>query len=222
MKILIVDFTIDREFGLSFKRSLNDLGLKLDQILVIRPEDTQANWKPDGIILSGSSTRIDLEPPWYEVSKQFTLKAIESKTPLLGVCYGAQFIAKILNANTGATKKPEFGSTKIIKTFDQSWLLRDLQSFVVYNSHYDEIKSPLKFNHELSTITAKSARCPIQAFEFENYPIAGVQFHPEKNQSECEKLLNKNHNSEYIYKEGKIMDSQKNKIFKNFINRILV
>ena len=180
MKILIVDSNIESGIGsadlVRFFRA--PLGL---QVQVRRgpqrdlPQDPSAY---GGIVLSGSLTRATDSSPWVSDLENFTLKVIQKKIPLLGVCFGHQIIARALGGleYVGKGKTPEFGWTKL-EVQNKSQLFDGLPDrFYSFSSHYDEVKRLPPGSKLLAT----SELCPVQAFEGLESPFWGIQFHPEK------------------------------------------
>ncbi len=129
---------------------------------------------PTAIVLSGGpkSVNVDgaplLDPEIYDLG-----------FPILGICYGAQLIAKQLGGVVGRHEAGEYGRTEMT-TLDgavrTSVLLKDLpESQTVWMSHFDAItKAPEGFR-----VTASTPSAPVAALEDPARAIYGVQFHPE-------------------------------------------
>lgn len=141
----------------------------------------------DRVIVSGSKTSAMEAAPWISKLDDLIRRAIDSGTPLLGVCYGHQALARVL-AGKGAVRKaatPEIGWTKIDVT-DSSKLLDGLpRSFHTFSSHFDEV-ADLPPGTKL---LARSEACAIQAFELSGKPVFGIQFHPERDATDAEKCF---------------------------------
>ena len=124
-----------------------------------------------GIILSGSPASVhDLNAP--------TLKLDEwrGKVPILGVCYGAQLLAKQYMGEVTPGKVREFGKAQLVVSNSSSKLLSSIDSSSqVWMSHGDTIsKLPTGFK-----LTAATSDTAIAAFESETEPTFAIQFHPE-------------------------------------------
>ncbi len=137
-----------------------------------------------GVILSGSphSVRED-EAPAPDLS------SIRGKVPLLGVCYGAQWLAKNNGGVVEASKTREYGRANLSFIHDSHALLKDIpQGSQVWMSHGDTILD-LPQNAELicSTTDVKVA-----GFSFNGEKTYGIQFHPEVYHSVDGKILLKN------------------------------
>lgn len=103
--------------------------------------------------------------------------------PILGICYGCQFIAQSLGGLVTAAADDnarEYGKTET--RFDTACsLFRGLpETSVTWMSHGDYMaRTPEGF-----TVAARSAHCPNAAIADEQRKIYGVQFHPEVNHTE--------------------------------------
>ncbi len=124
-----------------------------------------------GVILSGSPFSV------YDASAfKVDLSDICGKYPVLGICYGAQFIAY----SNGGTVEPagtrEYGRAHL-ETFErENPLFKDVREHTqVWMSHGDTITSiPANFKTIASTDKVK-----IAAYQVEGEQVWGVQFHPE-------------------------------------------
>ena len=124
--------------------------------------------KPAAIIFSGgpASVNIDgapiIDPAVYELG-----------IPILGICYGAQLIAKQLGGTVSRFEAGEYGRTNL-RVLEPGRLLAGQPSEQqVWMSHFDCISEiPDGF-----TATASTANAPVAAFESRS--ICGVQYHPE-------------------------------------------
>ncbi len=124
-----------------------------------------------GVILSGSPCSVRDEG--YPVPE---LLHIKSKLPLLGICYGAQFLAQSFGGEVIPSKHREYGRANLEYINNQSKLLKDLtRGSQVWMSHGDTIINlPENFHIIGSTRDVKAG-----AFHVENEDTYGIQFHPE-------------------------------------------
>lgn len=138
-----------------------------------------------GVILSGSPFSVrDENSPVPELSKIRNLK------PLLGVCYGAQFLAQNNGGNVEASKTREYGRANLSFIDESSELMKNMNNgSQVWMSHGDTIKKlPDNFKVISSTNDVEVA-----GFKVENEKTYGIQFHPEVYHSEEGKELLKNY-----------------------------
>ena len=132
------------------------------------PEDL-SSYK--AVILSGSpfSVRGDdvLHPD---------LSQIKGKVPLLGVCYGAQYLAHFNGGKVAASDTREYGRAKLSYIKNEEPFFKALSTgSQVWMSHSDSIK-------ELPPNTiclASTHDVEMAAYKFEGEDTYGIQFHPE-------------------------------------------
>ncbi|MGC9151846.1 MAG: glutamine-hydrolyzing GMP synthase [Microbacter sp.] len=124
-----------------------------------------------GIILSGSP---------YSVHQPNALipdlSDIEGRLPILGICYGAQFLCYSQHGSVEASETREYGRAMLNTGFASSPLFEGISERTqVWMSHGDTItRLPDHFECIASTDTVKNA-----AFKIKNEPTYGIQFHPE-------------------------------------------
>lgn len=124
-----------------------------------------------GVILSGSPSSVrDTNAPIPNLSD------IKGKLPLLGICYGAQFLAQSSGGEVKPSQTREYGRANLSFIDNSNELLQNLsQGTQVWMSHGDTIVSaPANFKIIGSTHDVKYG-----AFQVENEQTYGIQFHPE-------------------------------------------
>ena len=136
------------------------------------------------VILSGS--------PYSVRSKdalKINLDKIKGTTPLLGICYGAQYLAHNYGGLVDLSNSREYGRANLISISSESNLLDGInQGSQVWMSHADTIvKLPKNSVRIGSTLDVENA-----AFSFENEQTYGIQFHPEVYHSTDGKLILEN------------------------------
>lgn len=213
LKILILDNSVEeKSYG---SRNLVQWTLKSTplgtQVFVRRgtQNDLPVEGSFDAILISGSLLScVDTSGDWTKAYDEFIISHIKKGTPMLGVCYGHQAIARCLfsmnlkEQKMGRSEKPECGWQTIQKV-QYSPLFESLPDhFVTSESHYEEV-----YQLPPGTIhLARSERCEIQAFQVKDKPIFGIQFHPEHPLEEVEeslaKKIKKGENREWILNPG--------------------
>ena len=126
--------------------------------------------EPEGIILSGGPSSI------YEKNSPKTNKEIFNLgIPILGICYGMQFMVHSLGGSVVMAGKREYGFAALDVKM-QNGVLKDTgKSTKCWMSHGDSIKKlPPGFK-----VTASTENTEIAAIVSEREKLYGLQFHPE-------------------------------------------
>ncbi|MEO8583405.1 MAG: glutamine-hydrolyzing GMP synthase, partial [Flavitalea sp.] len=125
-----------------------------------------------GIILSGSPFSVnDSNAPDVNIA------AMKKQVPVLGICYGAQLAAKQFGGHVEKSNKREYGRALLRKKMDDV-LFKDVMDLSqVWMSHSDSILDATPDFEVLAT----TDDIPFAAFKIngQEYPLYGVQFHPE-------------------------------------------
>ena len=124
-----------------------------------------------GVILSGSPFSVrDEKAPYVD------LKGIKGKLPLLGICYGAQFIAQHFGGEVKGSVAREYGRAQLhlLDLSSAMWLGVDNDT-QVWMSHGDTItKLP-----ENARVIASTDDVFFAAYKIDGEETYAVQFHPE-------------------------------------------
>ena len=132
-------------------------------------EEIQA-YKPIGIVLSGGPCSVyDADAPPADP------KVLDLGLPVLGICYGLQFITHHLGGKVRAADKREYGHADVQIVDEKNALFDGLPSdLTVWMSHGDEaLELPAGFH-----LTAKTANA-VAGIANPEKRIWAVQFHPE-------------------------------------------
>ena len=137
-----------------------------------------------GVILSGSPFSV-----YDEKAFKVDLTDIRGKYPILGICYGAQFMAYTNGGKVEPANTREYGRAHLA-TFDhENPLLKGIREHSqVWMSHGDTITA-IPENFEIIASTDKVA---VAAYQAKGEKLWGVQFHPEVFHSEDGTQLLKN------------------------------
>ena len=124
-----------------------------------------------GVILSGSPSSVrDAGAPTPD------LEQIKGRLPLLGVCYGAQYLAHAYGGEVRPAPSREYGRAMLTVGDAADPLMRDLPSTTqVWMSHGDTITS-VPDNYR---IVASTEDVRVAAYRIEGERTWGIQFHPE-------------------------------------------
>lgn len=129
-----------------------------------------------GVILSGSPFSV-----YDESAFKVDLSNIRGKYPILGICYGAQFMSYTNGGKVEPAGTREYGRAHL-STFDhENPLLKGIREHSqVWMSHGDTITAiPQNFK-----VIASTDKVAIAAYQVEGEKVWGVQFHPEVFHSE--------------------------------------
>ena len=142
------------------------------------------------IVIAGSGDNsLTISHPWFESLTEYIRKAIDRHIPVLGVCFGHQFLALLYGAKIvqdPAQKEIGCVSVKINQLGLSDPLLKGMgENFYTIAGHNDSV---INVPTELEVL-ASTERCPIQMFKINGSFAYGVQFHPELSKSDYEKRL---------------------------------
>ena len=166
-KIIILDF--GSQYTQLIARRVRELNVYCEILPYYRipePDDTTK-----GIILSGSPYSVtDEKAPAPDLTK------VLGKVPLLGVCYGAQYIAKHSGGVVESSETREYGRANLETLDNTNPLFKNIdKGCQVWMSHGDTITSlPKGFDVVASTKDVK-----IAAYHLPIRNVFGIQFHPE-------------------------------------------
>ena len=124
-----------------------------------------------GVILSGSPYSV-----YDENAFKADLTQIRGKYPVLGICYGAQFLAYTSGGKVEPANSREYGRANLTTIQGEDPLLKDIPvGSQIWMSHGDTITAlPENFKIIASTDDVQAA-----AYHVEGEQTWGVQFHPE-------------------------------------------
>jgi GMP synthase (glutamine-hydrolysing) len=131
--------------------------------------DEIKSYRPAGIILSGGPSSVyDADAPPADA------RVLEQGLPVLGICYGFQYIVHALGGKVRPAPKREYGHAEVSVGHDSRLFQGLPASMNVWMSHGDEaIELPRGF-----AVVAKSTNA-LAAIEDPSRRIWAVQFHPE-------------------------------------------
>ncbi len=130
-----------------------------------------------GVLVTGSPKSVTRPEPWMEELGRWLLDAART-TPVLGVCFGHQLVARALGAAVERNPRgPEAGTAEIALTEAgrRDPLFAGLPArLAVQQLHEDHVPAPPAG----AVVLASNAHSPVQAFAH-GPGIRCVQFHPE-------------------------------------------
>jgi GMP synthase (glutamine-hydrolysing) len=168
-RILIIDF--GSQFTQLIARRVREARVYSEIHPPTRTVEWIREWKPTGIILSGGPNSV------YGDNVPLADRAVLDIAPVLGICYGMQLIAHIEGGKVIRTDRREYGRAEM-KITDPIGIFAGFdpeERVTTWMNHGDHIEDPPPGYR----VTAESRANPISAFQHEDRPIFGVQFHPE-------------------------------------------
>ena len=179
-KILILDF--GSQYTQLIARRVRELNIYCEIHPWNKCPEITGNWK--GVVLSGSPFSVR-----DEASPKPDLSEIKGKLPLLGVCFGAQYLAHNFGGEVAPSSTREYGRANLTYVDSSNVLTKGMTAnSQVWMSHGDTIKEmPSGFKTIASTTDVEFA-----GFEVEGEQTFGIQFHPEVYHSSEGAMLLKN------------------------------
>ncbi len=179
-KIIILDF------GSQTTQLIGRRLRELDTFCEILPYDKFPHDDPSviGVILSGSPYSV-YDPEAFKVD----LSRIRGKYPILGICYGAQYMSQLYGGRVEPAGTREYGRANLRSFEHDNPLFKGFDdNSQVWMSHGDTITAiPEGFRCIASTDKVQYA-----AYQAADEPLWGVQFHPEAYHSAQGTLLLRN------------------------------
>ena len=166
-KIIIIDF------GSQYTQLIGRRVRELNVYSEIHPYNNIPEIGKDvkGVILSGSPFSV-----LDENAPQYDFNGVKGKIPLLGVCYGAQYLSHSFGGNVSPSNTREYGRANLNFVNSSNSLMKGVSdNSQVWMSHGDTINTvPENFDLIASTEDVKVA-----AFQLKGENTFGIQFHPE-------------------------------------------
>lgn len=171
-KIIILDF--GSQTTQLIGRRLRDLNMYCE--IVPYNKFPQNDPSVIGVILSGSPFSV-----YDEKAFKMDFEQIRGKYPILGICYGAQFISYINGGKVEPADTREYGRAHLSFIEDGNPLMKDVRpNSQVWMSHGDTITAvPEGFK-----IIASTDKVAVAGYQSVSEKIWGIQFHPEAFHSE--------------------------------------
>ncbi len=179
-KILILDF--GSQYTQLIARRIRELCVYCEIHPYNKIPEIDASIK--GVILSGSPFSVRAENALIP-----NLSKIKSKLPLLGICYGAQYIAHNFGGKVAASNTREYGRANLSFVDSSNELFNNTSmGSQVWMSHGDSI-TDLSADFQ---ILASTSDVKVAAYQITNEKTYGIQFHPEVYHSKEGKTILKN------------------------------
>ncbi|MBB6098409.1 GMP synthase (glutamine-hydrolyzing) [Deinobacterium chartae] len=167
MSIVILDF--GSQFTRLIARRFRELGAYSVILPGTTPMERILEQNPLGVVLSGGPSSV-----YDEGAPHPDPRLLESDLPILGVCYGMQFLAQQAGGTVERVGKREYGKAELTRYGGR--LFQGVSGeFVAWMSHSDSVTS-LPGGYE---VVAATEDTPVAAIENVERRRFGMQFHPE-------------------------------------------
>ncbi len=165
--VLILDF--GSQYTQLIARRVRELNIYCEIKPYNNPPKDLSSFK--AVILSGSPHSVRSEDAPHP-----DLSEIKGKKPLLGVCYGAQYLAQHFGGEVGQSNTREYGRANLSMVKDGETFMKGVSSnSQVWMSHSDTIKKlPANAVRIASTHDVENA-----GYRIEGEDTYAIQFHPE-------------------------------------------
>jgi len=166
-KILILDF--GSQYTQLIARRVRELNIYCEIHPWNKCPEISGDWK--GVVLSGSPFSVR-----DESSPKPDLSQIKGKLPLLGVCFGAQYLAHNFGGEVLPSSTREYGRANLAYVDHTNVLTKGMsEGSQVWMSHGDTIK---KMSPDFKVI-ASTNDVEYAGYQIEGEETFGIQFHPE-------------------------------------------
>jgi GMP synthase (glutamine-hydrolysing) len=164
-----------------FEPLVRTAGFSPEKIKLFRGETIPRKEKPSGVLIMGGPMNVYEEAAWPFLRDEhiFLQQCLSDRVPLLGICVGAQRIARAAAARVMKAAQREAGWYPVERTAEGLGdpLLGSLpERFRVFQFHEDTFEIPAGAAHIISGDT-----CPHQGFRIEGN-VYRLQFHLEATQ----------------------------------------
>lgn len=181
MSFIIVDF--GSQYTHLITKMLNyKLGVSSVLIPYTYVDETQLLDNVKGVILSGGPKNVnDIKDVEASKLNLWFQKVLYANIPVLGICFGHQWLAKYFGGSVEKATNGEFGNTEINTNFgklrmdESDSLATNENPGQVWMSHQDQIvKVPDNF-----VVVGSTTNCPNAIIVNHKLNVFGVQYHPE-------------------------------------------
>ncbi len=184
MKLLLVDNYDSFTFNLA--HYLEELGADVDVLRNDQIQRDQLDVYSHIIISPGPGLPGDAGNTLNIIAENYREKSI------LGICLGAQAIAEVFEGELYNQNEVAHGIQREVEQVKEGWLLKGVPTFFKAGLYHSwAIKPSSKMQSEFRLVAYRDKQV-LMAFEHQQLPLAGIQFHPESIMTEGGKLMLKN------------------------------
>ncbi len=166
--VIILDF--GAQYSQLIARRIRECKVYCELLPYDTPAEKIAAFKPKGLVFSGGPASV-----YDDGAPECDPAVFEMGIPILGICYGMQYMAHALGGDVHPGDKREYGRTEL-HVVDGSDLFKDLNpQLICWMSHGDCVTAPPPG----FVVTARTENSPVAAMANLERNWFGVQFHPE-------------------------------------------
>src|SRR6478672_831692 len=166
--VLVVD--VGAQYAQLIARRVREARVYSEIVPHTMPVEEMLARRPKAIVLSGGPSSV-----YADGAPGIDPAIFTSGTPVFGMCYGFQLMARGLGGEVAHTGAREYGRTPVTVTESGTLLAEIPAEHTVWMSHGDSVTAaPAGF-----TVLAATDVTPVAAFEDVARGLAGVQWHPE-------------------------------------------
>ena len=170
--ILLIDNYDSFVYNLYQFISVEDLDVRLVRNDRITPEEV-LDMKPDAIVISPGPGKPSDAGVCIELIRQ-----LKGRIPILGVCLGHQAIGETFGATVTHASRLMHGKTSLLTDVADDIIFKGIKKPVQVARYHSLSVQESTLPEELE-VTARSDDGEIMAMRHREYPIYGLQFHPE-------------------------------------------
>jgi GMP synthase (glutamine-hydrolysing) len=186
---------------------------------VFPPVPTARDWRYDGVVISGSQTSVYDDHDWIHEATEWIRRVHRADVPVLGICWGHQFLAQALGGRVVDMDQYEIGYRRIDRVGEDPLFEGVPAAFTSFETHSDRVA-------ELPPGAATLARNEVGLQAFRVGVTYGVQFHPEYDRETAEWVIqNKEFPAgrtdallEAVTEETVAAATEAKRVFENFVD----
>lgn len=149
MKILIVDNNLHIQCYPQGLMVLLHLGVKniLHAYICKADQLNEKDLEVDRVILTGSASYVREEKPWMIKERMYIKEWMKKKIPVLGICFGAQLIARHIFGKKAVTALPvPMSGSTLVRFKKDIHLFKGLPNLLgVVSTHYEGFMVPRQY-----------------------------------------------------------------------------
>jgi GMP synthase (glutamine-hydrolysing) len=139
---------------------------------VFPPAVSATDWHYDGVVISGSQTSVYDDLDWIHELTEWVRRAHAADVPILGICWGHQFLAQALGGRVVDMGEYEIGYQSVSRGGEDPIFEGVDREFTSFETHSDRVA---ELPPGASTLATNEFG--VQAFRMGS--TYGLQFHPE-------------------------------------------